>query len=73
MMIGMIAMEPYNTASAAKKLGVSAATVSRWAKRLSLGRRLGPSLLLSEIDVKKIGENCHHSAGNPEFGKREKI
>jgi len=67
----MIAMEPYNTKTAAEKLGVSSATISRWAKRLSLGKRLGPSLLLSDHDLKIIDAAHHKNPGNPHFGKKD--
>jgi transposase len=64
-------MEPYNTVTAAEKLGVSPATISRWAKRLSLGKKLGPSLLLSERDLQVIADSHHNGPGNPHFGKND--
>lgn len=59
----------YNTASAAEELKCSAATVSRWVKRLSLGKRHGPSVILNKKDVETIRKHKHGGPGNPDFGK----
>jgi len=65
-------MENMVTATeAAKKIGCSTATVSRWAKFLGFRMKYGNSLLLTENQVKKIEATWKRGAGNPNFGKKE--
>ena len=67
-------MRKYTTASeAAKVIGCSVATVSRWAERLGIDRRYGNALMLTKTEVKKIRESWHKRAGNPTFpGKSDR-
>jgi transposase len=66
---GMVAFEIYTAKDAAQKLGCSIATVSRWASRLGMTAKHGPSLSLTEEDVQVIEQHRHAKAGNPNFGK----
>jgi hypothetical protein len=56
---------------AAKKIGCSTATVSRWAKVLGFQLKYGNSLLLTEKQVKKIESTWKRASGNPNFGKKD--
>jgi hypothetical protein len=56
---------------AAKKIGCSTATVSRWAKALGFQLKYGNSLLLTEKQVKKIESTWKRGSGNPNFGKKD--
>lgn len=59
----------YNTKSGGEKLGVSASTVCRWAKRLGLGKKVGAYVQLTPAELAEIGKKCHRAPGNPNFGK----
>jgi transposase len=64
----MIMMPNYmNASEAAKVIGCSVATVSRWAERLGIDRKYGNALMLNRAEVKKIRESWHKRAGNPLF------
>lgn len=52
---------------AAKVIGCSIATVSRWADRLNLGTKYGNALVLSNSDIRKISKERRKHAGNPNF------
>lgn len=66
----MVALPIYTAKDAAEKLGCSIATVSRWAARLGMTKKHGPSLSLTCEDVEKINEKRNQKPGNPNFGKR---
>jgi hypothetical protein len=55
---------------AAKKIGCSTATVSRWAKFLGFQSKYGNSLLLTEKQVKTIEATWKRGTGNPNFRKK---
>jgi transposase len=55
---------------AAKKIGCSTATVSRWAKFYGYQLRYGNSLLLTEKQVKTIESTWKQGTGNPNFRKK---
>jgi len=67
----MVAFPIYTAKDAAEKLGCSIATVSRWASRLGMTAKHGPSLSLTEEDVMRIEQTRHRSAGNPNFRKSD--
>lgn len=50
---------------AAKEIGCSTATVTRWAKELGVGEKYGSSYVLSEKDIKRIAKACHSRPGRP--------
>lgn len=54
---------------AAKKIGCSQATVSRWADRLGYMLKYGSSRVLTEKQVERIANEWKKKAGNPNFGK----
>ena len=56
-----------NASEAAKAIGCSVATVSRWALRLGIDRKYGNALMLNKSEVKKIRDSWHKRAGNPHF------
>lgn len=58
-----------STSDAAKQIGCSAATASRWAERLGLGQMVGAVKALTSDEVKKIEANWRKKRGNPNFGK----
>lgn len=66
---GMAMKKIYNTHSGAEKLGVSPSTVSRWARRLGVGKVVGRQVVLTSQEIAAIGKHCYRSAGNPNFGK----
>lgn len=66
-------MTLYNTRTAAEKIGCSQATVSRVARRYEIGERVGPNVVFTDSDLKKIAENCHEGPGNPHFGAKTKL
>jgi len=59
----------WSTSDAAKLIGCSVATASRWADRLGLGQMVGASKVLTAEEVKKIEKNWRGKRGNPNFGK----
>jgi predicted site-specific integrase-resolvase len=56
---------------AAKQIGCSTATISRWASRLGYVERHGGSLVLSQSQVRRIAKEWKKKAGNPNFGKKK--
>ncbi len=54
---------------AAKEIGCSVATISRWAARLGYTRRFGNCILLTKPQVNAIKKAWKKKAGNPDFGK----
>jgi hypothetical protein len=64
-------MEDMVTATqAAKKIGCSEATVSRWATKLGFCMRFGRSRVLTPKQVATISKEWKKSTGNPNFGKK---
>ena len=61
----------FNTTTAAEAIGCSISTVSRWAARLDLGKRVGASIILTEKEVELIRQQWRGQKGNPNFGTRE--
>jgi hypothetical protein len=55
---------------AARKIGCSIATVTRWAKVFGFEKRYGNCLLLNEKQVKAIESQWKRKSGNPNFGKK---
>lgn len=55
---------------AAKQIGCSQATVSRWAKALGFRQKYGSSLALTRAQVAKIAEIWKQKSGNPNFSKK---
>lgn len=55
---------------AAKKIGCSEATVSRWATKLGFCMRFGRSRVLTPKQVATISKEWKKSTGNPNFGKK---
>jgi hypothetical protein len=55
---------------AAKKIGCSEATVSRWAEKLGFCMRFGRSRVLTPKQVATISKEWKKSTGNPNFGKK---
>jgi hypothetical protein len=62
--LGMI-----TSTQAAKELGCSVATISRWAAKLGYTRRFGNCILLTKPQVNAIKKAWKKKAGNPDFGK----
>jgi DNA-binding MurR/RpiR family transcriptional regulator len=61
-----------STASeAAKQLGCSIATISRWAARLGFQKRYGNALVLSLKEIRQIDANRNTERGNPSFLKQK--
>lgn len=54
---------------AAKKIGCSQATVSRWADRLGYVLKYGSCRVLTEKQVQRIASEWKGKRGNPNFGK----
>lgn len=50
---------------AAKQIGCSLATVSRWARALKLGKKYGSTYVFSESDIKKIDKCRNLTPGQP--------
>lgn len=50
---------------AAKQIGCSVATVSRWAYRLGFKEKFGSSLVLTKDQVKTISREWRKQPGNP--------
>lgn len=64
-------MENMVTATqAAKKIGCSEATVSRWAEKLGFCMRFGRSRVLTPKQVATISREWKKCAGNPNFAKK---
>jgi len=64
-------MENMVTATqAAKKIGCSEATVSRWATKLGFCTRFGRSRVLTPKQVATISKEWKKSTGNPNFRKK---
>ena len=66
----MIMPNYINASEAAKSIGCSVATVSRWAERLGITRKYGNALMLTKTDVKAIRENWKKKPGNPDFAEK---
>jgi uncharacterized protein YjcR len=61
-----------STASeAAKQLGCSVATISRWASRLGFDRRYGNALILTIKEIREIEKKRYAESGNPNFLKKK--
>lgn len=60
----------YSASTAAEELGCSTSTVTRWAKRLGVGTKLGRVLILNSREIKAIAKQKHSEPGNPTFGPR---
>ena len=54
-----------NASQAAREIGCSIATVSRWAEKLGITRRYGYSLMLTQHDVERIRQTWCKKPGNP--------
>lgn len=67
----MLTQQLFNTQTAAEHIGCSKATVSRWARRLEVGQRIGAYLVLTEDEVEKISEHIYPGPGNPQFSKQD--
>lgn len=52
--------------TAAKRLGVSKSTISRWSRLLKLGREYGNVRLLAESDLTILGKSIRGKRGNPD-------
>jgi hypothetical protein len=50
---------------AAKEIGCSTATVTRWADKLGVGFKHGSSYVLTERDIKLIAKHCNSGPGRP--------
>jgi uncharacterized protein YjcR len=70
-MEGMMASSIYTAKDAAEKIGCSIATVSRWAAKLGMTAKHGPSLSLTTADIAAIQKQRYAKSGNPNFVKRE--
>jgi len=58
----------------AKKLGKNKSTVSRHARRLKLGRRVGRDVLLTPAEAEKVAAAIVNSrVGNPNFRLRKEL
>jgi len=55
---------------AAKLIGCSQSTVSRWASKLGYAVKYGSSLVLTEKQVQEIAKKRRLTIGNPNFGKK---
>jgi hypothetical protein len=66
----MIMPNYINASEAAKVIGCSVATVSRWAERLGIDRKYGNALMLNKSEIKMIRENWHKRSGNPTFSSK---
>ena len=55
---------------AAKDIGCSAATVTRWAKFLGYTAKYGSCLALTKAQVADIARKRRPKSGNPNFGKK---
>jgi transposase len=55
---------------AARKIGCSIATVTRWAKFFGFQKKYGSALFLNEKQVKTIEARWHRKSGNPNFLKK---
>ena len=53
------------TKDAARMIGLSRATVTRWAARLGVGARIGNCWGFSPDDLDRIAENARRQRGNP--------
>lgn len=56
---------------AAKMIGCSVATVSRWARSLQLGRKYGSSFMLTPREIKEISKARRLSPGRPKENSPE--
>jgi hypothetical protein len=63
----MIMPNYINASQAAKVIGCSVATVSRWAEKLGIDRKYGNALMLTKTDIKEIRDSWHKRSGNPNF------
>ena len=54
---------------AAKEIGCSVATVTRWAAKLGFSEKFGKSIVLTKTQVNAIKRAWKRQAGNPNFGK----
>lgn len=66
----MIMPNYINASEAAKTIGCSVATVSRWAERLGITRKYGNALMLSKKDVNAIRGVWKKRPGNPDFASK---
>lgn len=51
--------------AAARRLGVSKSTISRWSRLLGVGRQYGTVRLLTESDLTILGKSIIGKRGNP--------
>jgi len=58
-----------STSDAARLIGCSTATASRWAERLGLGQMVGAVKALTPEEVKVIEQKWQKRRGNPNFRK----
>ena len=58
-----------STTDAARLIGCSTATASRWAERLGLGQMVGAVKALTLEEVKAIEKKWQKKRGNPNFRK----
>ena len=56
----------------AEELGVHRLTISRIARKNSIGRTIGNTRVFTRSDASKIKKLCRISKGNPNFGKNLK-
>lgn len=56
---------------AAKRIGCSESTVSRWADKLGFCTRFGKSRVLTPKQVDQISREWKRKTGNPNFSKKE--
>lgn len=61
-------MSLVGTQEAARRLGCSRSTVTRQARALKIGRRVGRVLVFSAADVRRLREVVRPGPGNPQFG-----
>lgn len=55
----------FDTAEACRQIGCDKATISRWARRLGLGQKIGTCWALTAAEIQKIREKAPLRRGNP--------
>jgi len=55
---------------AAKEIGCSPSTVTRWADFLGFTEKYAGALMLSKKQISEIAKHRRLKAGNPNFGKK---
>ena len=55
----------FDTATVCRIIGVTRTTISRAARRIGVGQKIGPCWIFTDTDIDRLRPECRQTRGNP--------